>query len=54
MWAPYIGHMPLGGATAFMHTGVDFFFVLSGYIIFAVHRAASDAPPRWAATPCAG
>jgi len=40
----YVGHMPLGGATAFMHTGVDFFFVLSGYIIFAVHRADIGRP----------
>ncbi len=40
----YVGHMPLGGVTGFMHTGVDFFFVLSGYIIFAVHRADIGRP----------
>jgi len=65
----YVGHMPLGGATAFMHTGVDFFFVLSGYIIFAVHRVdigrpaalgryamrrmTRILPPYWAATAIA-
>ncbi len=65
----YVGHMPLGGVTAFMHTGVDFFFVLSGYIIFAVHRAdigrpaalgryamrrmTRILPPYWAATALA-
>lgn len=65
----YVGHMPLGGLTGFMHTGVDFFFVLSGYIIFAVHRAdigqpsalgryamrriTRIMPPYWAATAIA-
>ena len=65
----YVGHMPLGGATAFMHAGVDFFFVLSGYIIFAVHRSdighprtlaryaqrriTRILPPYWAATALA-
>ena len=65
----YVGHLPLGGLTSFMHTGVDFFFVLSGYIIFAVHRAdigrpaalgryamrriTRIMPPYWAATAIA-
>ena len=65
----YVGHMPLGGVTAFMHAGVDFFFVLSGYIIFAVHRGdigqpralaryaqrrvTRILPPYWAATALA-
>lgn len=36
--------MPLSGLTAYMHTGVDFFFVLSGYIIVVVHRADIGQP----------
>jgi len=32
-----IGYLPLGGVAHFGHAGVDFFFVLSGFIIFFVH-----------------
>ncbi len=34
----YVGHPPLAGITAFGHAGVDFFFVLSGFIICYIHR----------------
>ncbi|MEP7357911.1 MAG: acyltransferase, partial [Anaerolineales bacterium] len=33
-----LGYTFLGGAFLFGHTGVDFFFVLSGFIIYYVHR----------------
>jgi exopolysaccharide production protein ExoZ len=33
-----IGYLPLAGIFNFGHAGIDFFFVLSGFIIFFVHR----------------
>lgn len=35
--AKYLGQMPLGGLFKFGHAGVDFFFVLSGFIIYFIH-----------------
>lgn len=35
--AKYFGQMPLGGLFKFGHAGVDFFFVLSGFIIYFIH-----------------
>ncbi len=62
----YVGHASWAGLTRFGHAGVDFFFVLSGFIISWVHgadlgqpaalpryaarRAARIYPPYWAAT----
>ena len=46
----YAGHEGLGGFFAFGYAGVDFFFVLSGFIIFFVHRADVGQPkslPRY-------
>ena len=34
----YAGHVALGGVFNFGNAGVDFFFVLSGFIIFFVHE----------------
>ncbi len=42
----YFGQMPLGGALKFGHAGVDFFFVLSGFIIYFVHAADVGQPAR--------
>ncbi len=60
----YLGQSAWSGVTGFGHAGVDFFFVLSGFIIFHVHgadlgqpaalrryavrRAARIYPPYWA------
>lgn len=38
--------MPFGGLFNFGHAGVPFFFVLSGFIIFFVHRADVGRPGR--------
>lgn len=62
----YLGRPGWSGITGFGHAGVDFFFVLSGFVIFHVHgadlgqpaalrryaarRAARIYPPYWAAT----
>ena len=34
----YAGRMPLFGLFSFGHAGVDFFFVLSGFIIYFIHH----------------
>jgi exopolysaccharide production protein ExoZ len=40
------GVFPLGQVFAFGHAGVDFFFVLSGFIIFHAHRRDLGQPSR--------
>jgi len=44
----YMGHVPLGGVFNFGNAGVDFFFVLSGFIIFFVHHADLGRPSSFA------
>jgi exopolysaccharide production protein ExoZ len=40
----YAGHVGLGGILSFGHSGVDFFFVLSGFIIYYVHNGDLGHP----------
>jgi exopolysaccharide production protein ExoZ len=42
----YFGEMPFDGIFRFAHAGVDFFFVLSGFIIYYVHRRDIGVPDR--------
>lgn len=43
----YFAAMPFGGIFRFAHAGVDFFFVLSGFIIFHVHRSELGDPTKF-------
>ncbi|MBN9563667.1 MAG: acyltransferase [Alphaproteobacteria bacterium] len=42
----YGGSIPLGACFTFGHAGVDFFFVLSGFIIYFVHHRDIGSPQR--------
>lgn len=42
----YGGHAALGGMFMFGHAGVEFFFVLSGFVIFYAHRDDIQRPRR--------
>lgn len=42
----HLGHTFAGGIFLFGHTGVDFFFVLSGFIIYAIHSRDFGHPER--------
>ncbi len=42
----YFGTWPLGGLFIFGNAGIDFFFVLSGFIIYHVHREDIGRPSR--------
>ena len=42
----YAGFVPAGGIFSFGHAGVDFFFVLSGFIIYFVHHKDIGSPGR--------
>jgi exopolysaccharide production protein ExoZ len=41
-----LGYLPFGNALGFGHTGVDFFFVLSGFIIMNTHLTDIGRPGR--------
>ncbi len=42
----YFGRLPFGGLFVFTHAGVDFFFVLSGFIIYFIHHDEIGRPDR--------
>jgi exopolysaccharide production protein ExoZ len=42
----YLGYIPFGNSFGFGHAGVDFFFVLSGFIIMHAHTADIGKPDR--------
>jgi exopolysaccharide production protein ExoZ len=42
----YLGYTPFGNGFGFGHAGVDFFFVLSGFIIMHAHAADVGKPER--------
>jgi exopolysaccharide production protein ExoZ len=42
----YLGYIPFGNSLGFGHAGVDFFFVLSGFIIMHAHTADIGRPER--------
>jgi exopolysaccharide production protein ExoZ len=46
MLPPYTSYVPFGGFFKFGHAGVDFFFTLSGFIIYYVHYADIGKPSR--------
>jgi exopolysaccharide production protein ExoZ len=42
----YLAYIPFGNSFGFCHAGVDFFFVLSGFIIMHAHTADIGKPER--------